>query len=685
MSEFFKKPMTKIIIPFVLGILYYNTYFVFFSALFALMFCLLSMFILHFTFAIRRALKWKPVFLFFTILFYFFLGICFSEMQNPVKNKFHYRYFVNHKVQTLLFKPLSFPEKKNNRLRIEAEIKGVYFEGIMNQCEGKTFLYLPSDCKNVPQFNDQWLGNFILTVPNGPLEPEGFSYFDYCSNKNILFLSYLKDKNSLIKIQSNKNPFINCGTQVRNFILSQVDNAVKNAESSNLIKAMLLGVDEELTSDLKNAFSATGTIHILSVSGMHTGLIFALLNFIIGLWIKNSKWLWLKNGLIIIILWLFVFITGFSPPAIRAAFMLSLILIAAILVANADTMNVLLVSAFICLLMDTKLIFDVGFQLSYAAVAGIVFFLQYLKWLVNFSNYWMEKIWILLCTSFAAQIFTLPIILYTFHTFPNYFLLSNLIIVPLSGLLMYGSIALCLFSPIPFLQSILGAALDYLCRFLTMLVNFMADLPFATNQFIYLSKTQIVLVWVIIIFCGYAFLNRNRFFLFLSLYSLFVFALAGVIYQMELMNVRSTSLMNKNGNLRIENIQKGIITFWQHSSGSSGYFSFSHLNRYHSFQRRQFLVQPGLTLASINGRNYYWFSHYSFENTIVPIIKADYIIIDKVQFLSDQVLRKVNPSKVFLCNLSISTLNHFRFFCEKNKISYEILSKNSFLKLPDDS
>lgn len=192
----------------------------------------------------------------------------------------------------------------------------------------------------------------------------------------------------------------------------------------------------------KKLFTKTGVIHVLAVSGLHVGIIYLFLSWILKLKRNQVNAAW-KIILLIFILFLYAMITGFSPSVSRAVLMFSFMRIGELFGKKVHTLNALAFSAFIILIYNPTELFQLGFQLSYFAVLSIVIFYPAIYGLLFFKNTILDKLWSLTAVTLAAQIGTFPWALYVFHQFPVYFILSNWVTIPLSTLLVL--LTFCLF------------------------------------------------------------------------------------------------------------------------------------------------------------------------------------------------------------------------------------------------
>lgn len=246
-----------------------------------------------------------------------------------------------------------------------------------------------------------------------------------------------------------------------------------------LVKAILLGLRDELEPDQNQAFVQSGTIHALAVSGSHVGII-----YIAVLWglsfLGNRRWArYARAVLILAALWGYAGLTGFSPSVLRATVTFTLFTIAESTRWRAGSLNSLAAAAFLLLLWDPTMLVQLGFQLSFLAVLGIIIFYRPVHALWAPSTSVGRFFWSLLVVSLVAQLFTFPLCLYVFHAFPVWFLPANMAIVGLVGLGVYGGILLLLFHAVPVLGAIITAAMTWLLVLLGWLSDFFSSLPLA--------------------------------------------------------------------------------------------------------------------------------------------------------------------------------------------------------------
>ncbi len=265
-----------------------------------------------------------------------------------------------------------------------------------------------------------------------------------------------------------------------------------------MVKAILLGIRDELDRDQKTAFSRSGTMHVLAVSGSHVALIYGALLVGLGWLGERLRWRVFRSVVILIMLWVYAGITGFSPSVLRATATFSLVLIADMTPWRSQPVNSLAAAAFLLLLWDPLMLWQLSFQLSFLAVLGISLFYKPIMWAWAAPNIILHYFWSLFAVSIAAQAFTTPLALYWFKAFPVWFLPANLIIVGLVSLGVYGGVLLLLLHAVPVVGPLITGAMKGLLLLLGLVSDFFAYLPGAYPS-IRIDAFQCVLLYALVI------------------------------------------------------------------------------------------------------------------------------------------------------------------------------------------
>lgn len=280
------------------------------------------------------------------------------------------------------------------------------------------------------------LGNLIELYR--PLNPDQFDYKTYLENHRIYAQIYSKPE-SISVLSTNKHSIYGYADYIRQTLNKKLRKYQYSPSEMAVINALLLGQRQDINKDLYSDYVNAGAIHILAISGLHIGIILFILKWLFKpiLLIKNGRYL--TAFLILIILWSYAIIAGLSPSILRAVTMFSIITVGMYLKRPYNIYNTLAISAFILLIFNPMILFEIGFQLSYLAVIGIVaihpLLFERLKTPYTLPN----KILTLITVSLAAQIGIFPLSIFYFHQFPGLFLLTNVVIIPFLGLILgYG-------------------------------------------------------------------------------------------------------------------------------------------------------------------------------------------------------------------------------------------------------
>lgn len=416
------------------------------------------------------------------------------------------------------------PENKEKSVKVIAKLLSIKKDNKWTKFNKKIIIYFEKSVHSQQlEYGDILLTNEAIREVNSPQNPHEFDYKRYLSLKNINYQAYIKsDKWKLLEKKQGKL-FYHFTIDLRKKLLKSLkDNNIKDNEYA-IASALLLGYKNNLDAELIKEFSGAGAMHILCVSGLHVGVIYLVLNYLLFFFDKIKYGKYLKSILLILFIWLYAFISGLSPSVQRASFMISFIIIGQMGKQNTSVYNSLLVSAIILIFANPLIIMEVGFQLSYLAVLGIVIIQPYVNKIFYSKYKLLDKAWSLISVSIAAQIATFPLGLYYFHQFPNYFILTNLIVIPLSALIIYSGILVLFGSAIIHLPDFIPLILSKLIKLLAFCVKSIENLPFSTSSNISITVIQMLILYLIIIFSvaffhqkKYTFL-RLTFFLFIAL------------------------------------------------------------------------------------------------------------------------------------------------------------------------
>lgn len=305
--------------------------------------------------------------------------------------------------------------------------------------------------------------------------PGEFDAKQYWKGKNISRIGFLGEDQYVLIDYENPGWLSQFFGNLRNHLSQSLTQFLPENEAS-IAKALLLGDKSTLSTETRQSFSSAGAMHVLAISGLHVGIIMYLLFFILK---RFSRVISRKMVVIISLLfiWIFVGVTGASPSVVRAALMFSVLLVGQQSGRMGSNLNTLFFSAFVLLLIDPLLIFDIGFQLSYCAMLGIFLYFDRVSSLLKFRNKVLKVAWDGTALGIAAQVFTIPLMLYYFHQFPNYFWLTNLGVMLVAGLILGLGLLFFAFKFVPWVNIFIASCLTWALFFLMQFVAWIETLP----------------------------------------------------------------------------------------------------------------------------------------------------------------------------------------------------------------
>ncbi len=399
---------------------------------------------------------------------------------------------------------------KKGLCRSVISVRYIHRDGKWSPLCGKSLLYLKPG-KGMPgiQYGEYLLFHASFQMVPDNSNPNAFNYAKYLRNKGIKYTVWVEPGDWKKLSIGTTNPLRKISFQIRDRLLDRIRGSDLGNNEFAVAAALLLGYVDELGSELREAYSATGVTHILSVSGMHVGIIFLFLEFLLTFLNRNRIGNLVKIMLMLVFIWFYAFLTGLSPAVLRAAAMLSFIIVCRSLKRSPELINILAASLICLLVYNPLLLRDIGFQLSYLAVTGIILVYKPLCSLVRSEIWIVQKLWPIMAVTLSAQFATTPVSLYYFHQFPNYFLLTNLLVVPFSSLIIYAGIAVVVLSFVPYIAVISAKILSILVWMLNFFIQTMEKLPAATTRGIYISWIEMALLYLVLI-SGLVFLLRKK-------------------------------------------------------------------------------------------------------------------------------------------------------------------------------
>lgn len=346
------------------------------------------------------------------------------------------------------------------------------------QAKGKLLVYLTKDSAAARlQYGDRLLIRSQTTPVQYSGNPGAFDYRRYCAGQQVYHQAFLPSGEWRRLPEGESHVIMQWILRCRAYCLHTLQQYIGGREAG-LAAALLIGYRYDLDREMVQEYTNTGIVHIIAISGMHLALIYGALLWILRWWPKHRFSEVLKGVLIILLLWAFTLLTGGAASVLRATVMFSFITLGKFMLGRyTNIYNTLAASAFLLLCYEPRLLVDAGFQLSYLAVLSIVICYRRTYHLLQSSRKWVDKLWDMVALTIAAQVMTLPLCLYYFHQFPVFFLPANMIVVPLSTIVLYGEILLIIVGGVPVLAHGTGLALQLLMQWMNRAVSWIGHLP----------------------------------------------------------------------------------------------------------------------------------------------------------------------------------------------------------------
>ena len=654
-----KFPIIPIVIFLALGIVFGS----FFKFKFSIISITTSILFLVFSLLFFIKNKKGTVFYFglITYLLAFQIGIGLQYFHHEKNHENHYTNFTSNNEKVFLegtIKNAAKPSKTKNKYIVETnKINN-------NLVNGKTLIYIPKEDKIElkPGTQISVVTNLYLIKDN--INPYQFNYAKYIEKQNIFHQIYTSAND--IKVVNQEKSFDFYVFEIREKLINSFKIHQFDQKTEGIINALLFGQRILLDQETIQSYSNAGVIHILAISGLHVGIIYMILGFLFKPLnrIKNGKFI----NLILILgtLWFFAFLSGLSPSVTRAVLMFSILAIGKHFNQQASTLNTIAVSALILLCYNPNYIFDVGFQMSYAAVISIVLLNPFFKHFYFSKNKILKYFIGIILVSLAAQIGVLPLSIYYFNQFPILFLVANVLVIPLTfAILSLGILTLFLNFVSSTIASVIGIVLSKIIEVMNQYIAWISQFESFVIKNISFSLLLCVVSYVLIftlIYLAYHPKHRN---LKYALLSLFVFQIVFITTKYKENNIEELIVFgSKNSLITIK--QKDKITAFTNSPEEN-------TENISQYKRGTFSEEVSvLPLENV----------LLFKNTKVLIVdslatykisqKPDVIILTQGTKVNLERLIKMNQPKIIIADNSNSKykVENWRATCLKEKIPF---------------
>jgi len=670
-------PLAKISLAFIIGIVSFQYYkpspiWVFGSVLF----CVFLLLVFHLL--SRTKNNFKLIFGVLSLLTSLLLGVASSIIHKETYNSLHYTnqikdYENQHLIRLVINEKLKNTQK-NTR----------YISTIRSVDKQQSFGKIILNIKKPNQIDSIKIGaelNVIgmLYKNKGSFNPNQFDYGKYLENQEIYAQVYANE--SQVKVIGKQKTI---WSQFSNFRTKIIENlALSNfkKEELNILIALLLGQQQDISPEILKDYQYAGAVHILSVSGLHVGFILMFITFLLKPMSNSKRNAILKLVIILVSLWTYGILAGLSASVVRSVTMFSFVAIGIHLKRTVNIFHTLVVSMLLILLWKPSFLFDVGFQLSYLAL----FFILWVQPLL--SNIWQPKnriiqyIWDIVTVSTAAQIGAMPLSIYYFHQFPGLFFITNIIVLPLLGVIMIiGLIAIIIacFGIVPF---VIAKPLEFLIEFLNSIIHWVATFEDFIIKNISFNKEMLIASYLVIIFSVIWFKKKEFNTLILTLISIVLLQFVFIYTKFKTENAHELIVFNAKKHSIITERKNDLVTVYSNDSILE--------NIDNNLAIQSYLIGNFCKIEEKkNIGNLFYFKNKKIliidsSSIFSEKIKPDILIITNSPKLNlNRLLSKWNPEQVVIDGSNYKSYARlWEVTCRKEKIPFHNTNEKGFYKL----
>ena len=403
------------------------------------------------------------------------------------------------------------PEERERSILCRVALLGEVEQDTVTGCpRNHLFLaYFPKDSATATlRRGDELLVSTRLVPPANNGNPDEFDYARYLRRKGYSGTAYVADGHWRKTGHDASRTVSQVALDYREKVIGLYRSLGFETDELAVLAALTVGDKEELSDDIVETYSVSGASHVLALSGLHIGFLYALLLFVLRpLWRRWRRLKPLLLLLLVLFLVSFAFFTGLSSSVVRSVVMFSLLAFAGLQPEKPLTLNTLAATAFLMLLCKPAWLFDVGFQLSFSAVTAIVLVQPKLYALWKVDNCFLRYLWGLMTVSVAAQLGTAPLVIVYFSRFSTHFLLTNLWVIPMVSLVLYSAVFLLMLTLLPFVQHLFARVVEALVHVQNEVLRWIEHLPGAAVDDIWLDIWGVLLVYLFLGMAYYGFLR----------------------------------------------------------------------------------------------------------------------------------------------------------------------------------
>lgn len=568
------------------------------------------------------------------------------------------------------------PLEKNKTILCKAKITHKHLNDSSFNTNGNVIIYVQKDSLAYSiREGDILLCYTVFPKHKSNNNPEVFDYNKYLFYQSITSTAYIPAGKWKRVGKDTSFSLIRTAHKCRNSLLNLYKKYNIKEHNLAVLAALTLGNKQQLDNDIKTAYSASGAMHILAVSGLHVGIIYAILYLFLYPLRKRKNSIFITSLIIFIALWCYAFITGLSPSVLRATIMFSVILIGKTTGRKSHIYNTIALSAFFLLIYNPFYLYHVGFQLSYSAVLAIVFIQPKLYKLCYVPNKIMNYLWGLITVSIAAQIGTFVWSLLYFHQFSTYFLLTNMVVIPMATIIVYSAALFFLFSFIPSITSFIALCLNGELTVLNAFVKWIEQMPLSIipcfiNQYQAMALISIILG---ILFAITTDSNKKQYALIVSFCALLFLFINTLIQLYKIPNQQKLVVYNAGNKPIIQTIEGRNAYIYTNDSININYY-ISNFTKKHKANTKFVILEEN----SINGFYFKGEKYIIIQGDILhdkitnQTLKTDHLIVAGMKNTYVEEVTKMIQTKHFIITPALKAWKRNKLieYCKNNNINY---------------
>lgn len=575
------------------------------------------------------------------------LGFELAHFNNELNAPNHFKQYLN--TENIILGVVTDKVEKQNSYRLTVSIRQIQdTSALLKEATGNLQVYIKKDSSHLPpQYGDLIsLKSAIKPIKNA-LNPDAFDFQWYWHLQNVHYQCFSTFDDFKILAHEQGYTLMATALKWQQYFLDILKQHLNTGDEYAVAAALIVGNKEAITDEIKNAYIETGAMHILAISGMHFILIFKQIEcFFDAFKIGNRRWRGLKAVILVVLIGLFTLLTGLSASIVRAAAMATASVLAKAIKRQVSIFNSIAASAFILLVWNPLWLFDIGFQLSYAAVLGIAFWGDRFQKIVALENKVLRRLWSDVSIGLVAQVAVAPLAIYYFHQIPIYFWLSGLLASIISEIALFVGILLLIFNKIAVLSYSLGQILFGSIWLMNNIIFKIQELPYSVLDDLALNIIEVIILYLFLIGIYIAFKKRL---IRLLLYPLSMSLIFFILQAFS--NFQNTS----NGELIVYNIPK--ISLTEVNIGGICYsFSKKFLEKNTSTDRIKFATKNHHNSLKIKAIKQYNYNEYEKNSDL--IYHNGYMAIKDLKLV---LLDRLPQSKVSLTNCFVVVYGNPKF------------------------